>query len=216
MTRLRVTTLAKQRRATGQHTRVVGAVRRVTQAAVLADWHMLPKERATFLCVALVAGVVERLADKLQRGRVPVRAVTTAATHLAFEERMGKRLQRLIALQLMTAVANLGLRRCPQNGVARLVADMTVGAGDLVIAMRPTMPSKSNIGFMAVQAHVILQADTGFCIGSKFDDGRPLLPAPHSGRVCSAWSVAGLALQPAVTERAAWIRRYRMFGPEYG
>ncbi len=188
----------------------------MTQAAVFADRRMLPKERAAFFCVALVAGVVERLADKLQRGRFPVRAVTTTATHLAFEERMGKRLQRLIALHLMAAVANLGLRRCPQNGVTRLMTDMTVGAGYFVIAMRPTVPSKSNIGIVAVQAHVILQADTGFCIGSKFDDGRPLLPAPHSGRVCSARSVTGLALQLAVTERAAWICRHRMFGPEYG
>jgi hypothetical protein len=32
----------------------------------------------------------------------------------------------------------------------------------------------------------------------------------------SAWPVAGLALQLAMAEWAVWIRRYRMFGLEYG
>jgi hypothetical protein len=118
-------------------------------------------------------------------------------------------------LQLVTIVANLGLRRCLQNGIARLVTCVAIGAGNLVIAMRPGVPCKTKIGVMTINAHTILHADRGFGSGSKLNDWRSLLPSPHSWRMGPARSVASFALQLAVSERATWIRRYRMFSPEY-
>ncbi len=176
---------------------------------------MLPKKWTAFLCVALVTGVVDRLPDKLQFGRFPVGAVTTTASHLALEDRMGKRLQRLIALQLMTAVANLGLRRCLQNGVARCMADVTISACNFIVVVRPAVPSETNFAAVTIETHTVLYIDGCLFVRSEFDDRRPLLSAPHPGRVCSAWSVTGLALQLAVPERTAWIGRHRMFGLEY-
>jgi hypothetical protein len=56
--RLRMAALAQERRALGQHPRVIGAVRRMTQTTVLRDWLMLPDIRSTLFGVALIAGVV--------------------------------------------------------------------------------------------------------------------------------------------------------------
>ena len=56
------------------------------------SWLTVLKKRAAFFCMALIAGVVERLPNKVQCGCFPVRAVTTAAIHFSFEQRMGKRL----------------------------------------------------------------------------------------------------------------------------
>ena len=92
MAGLRVTTLTEQGRTAGQHTRVVGAVRCVTQRAILAHWRMLPKEWAALFCVALVTGVVDGLTDKLLGSRFPVGAMATTASHFALEKRVGIRL----------------------------------------------------------------------------------------------------------------------------
>ena len=125
---------------------------------------MLPKKRAARFCVTLVTGFVDRLTNKLQFGRFPVRAVATTARHLALEERMRIRFERLDPLQLVTRVANLGLRRGLQNGIARLMTYMTICAGNLVIAMWPGVPCKTKIRVMTINAHTILRADTGFTV----------------------------------------------------
>jgi hypothetical protein len=82
----------------------------MTQSAILADRRVLPQVWAALLRMALVAGVVQGLASEGRCNRVPVRAVTSTASHLSLEERMGKRFQRFAALQLMAVEANLGLR----------------------------------------------------------------------------------------------------------
>ena len=65
MSGLRMTTLTQQRRATGQHARIVGTMWRMTQSAIFTDGRVLPKVRAAFFCVALVTGVIQRLAYEL-------------------------------------------------------------------------------------------------------------------------------------------------------
>lgn len=86
-------------------------MRGMTKPAVLANRRVLPKVRPAFLRVALITGVIQCLADELRLCCVAVRAVASAAIHLSFKEWMRKCLQSLAALQLMTVVANLGLRR---------------------------------------------------------------------------------------------------------
>ena len=98
VSRLRVTALAQQRSTTCQHPRMIGAVWCMTGTAVLCDGRMLPDIGTTLFSVTLVAGLIQRLPKQLRLGRSAMRAVTAAAVHLAFEERMRERLQGLAAL----------------------------------------------------------------------------------------------------------------------
>ena len=56
---LGMTLLAQQRRAAGQHRRVIGPVRRMAQGAVLGYGLMFEGEGTAFFRVALVAGLVQ-------------------------------------------------------------------------------------------------------------------------------------------------------------
>lgn len=56
-----MTTLAKLRGLSTEHDVVDTAVYRMTITAAFSHWRMLPQRRASFLCMALKAGIVERL-----------------------------------------------------------------------------------------------------------------------------------------------------------
>ncbi len=162
-----MTTLAQQRRTTGQHARMVGTVRRMTQAAVFANRRVLPQKWTALLCVTVVAGVVQCLTDKLSCQRVTVWAMTSGTIHLPFEKWMGKCFQGLAALQLMAIETHFSLGRRLQNGIARRMTDMTVGAGDLVIVVRTCMPAKADIGIVTVETHTVLRGNRCRVIGSE-------------------------------------------------
>ena len=180
MPRGRMTALAQQRRATGQHAGVVGTVWRMTQAAVFADRRVLPQIRTALLRVTVVAGIVQRLTGKLRRRRVAVRAVTTGTVHLPFEKRMGKCFQRFVTLQLMTIETHFSLGRRLQNGITWRVTDMAVGTGDLIIVVRTRMPAKADIGIVTAETYTVLCSNRCSVIGSERHDRRSFLTTPHS------------------------------------
>lgn len=187
----------------------------MAKGTVLGDRRVLPEIRATLFSVTLVTGVVQRLANQLRFGSGPVRAVTAAAIHLAFEERVRKGFQCFAALQLMAVVTDLGLRRGLHYGIAWRVADVAIGAGNFVVVMWPTVPAEADVRIVATKANVVLRAYFGFLMGTEIDNGRTFLAAPDSRCVCSARAVAGLTLQLSLPERATRIGGHAVFGTKY-
>ncbi len=180
MPRRRMTTLAQQRCATGQHARVVGTVRRMTQTAVFADRRVLPQIRTAFLRVTVVAGIVQRLTGKLRCCRVAVRAVTSGTVHFPFEKRVGKCFQGFVALQLMTIETHFSLGRRLQNGITWCVTDMAVGTRDLIIVVRTRMPAKADIGVVTAETYTVLCNNRCSVIGSERHNRRSFLTTPYS------------------------------------
>ena len=213
---LRVAALAKQRGAFGQHARVTRSMRFVAQPAILADGCVLPEEWTTFVGVTLLAGIVDVFAGQLSRDRVAVHAVASDTVHLALHDRMGERFARLGALYLVAVEADVGLSRCLQNRIPGNVALMTIGTGDLVARMRPTVPAKADVALVAIQAHAVLFVDRCGGAGATQYDGRPFLSAPDATGVRAARPVTGLTLQLAVTKWPPGVSRYGMLASEYG
>ena len=87
-------------------------------ATIFADRRMFPKIRSALLRMAAVASVIRGLPHKLTITSFSVRAVTTAAAHLAVENRVRVWLHRLRTLLLMTIKTHLGLgmeTQCPET-----------------------------------------------------------------------------------------------------
>lgn len=160
---------------------MIGAVRRMAEGTVLGNRCMLPQIWTTLFGVTLITGAVYCLANQLQFGSFPVRAVTTTAIHLAFEKRMRKGFKCFASLQLMAVVTDIWLRRCLHYSIAWCVTYMAIGAGNFVIVVRPAVPTEANIGIVAAQAHIILDTDFGFLMRTEFDDRRAFLATPDPG-----------------------------------
>jgi hypothetical protein len=92
---------------------------------------------------------------------------------------------------------------------------MAIGTRYFFVVMWAAVPPKTNISAVTIEAHSILHHDIRVFLRSKFDDRRPFLPTSHSWGMVTARSVAGLALQLAVAERAAWIRWHGVLGLEH-
>ena len=184
----------------------------MAKGTVLGNRCMLPKIRTALFGMTLIACAVYRLANQLQFGSFPMRAVTTPAIHLAFEKRMRKSFKCFASLQLMAVVTDIWLSRCLHYSIAWCVAYMAISAGNFVNVVRPTVPAEADIGIVATQAHIILDIDFGFLMRPKRDHRRAFLAAPYARRVCAAGSVARFALQLAMPKRAARIGRHGVFG----
>ena len=180
VSRLRVAALAKQGHATGQHTWVIRAVWCVTKGTVLGDRRMFPNIRPAFFGVTLKTGVVERLTDQLSIGSSSMRAVTAAAVHLSFEERVRKRFQCFAALQLMAVEADIRLCRGLHHGISRRMADVAIGAGNLVVVMWPAVPAEAGGCIVATETDSILDANLVFLMRPKLGHWRAFLAAPYA------------------------------------
>ncbi len=112
----------------------------------------------------------------------------------------------------MAIKADIRLCRGMHHGISRRMADMTVGAGDLIIIVGSTVPAEADVRIVAIEAVVVLYGDLGFLVRTEFDDRRAFLATPDSRGVGSARTVAGLTLQLSVPERATRIGRYCVFG----
>ena len=152
----------------------------MAKRTVLGDWRMLPEVRAAFFGMTLVTGIVQCLTNQLGLGSRPMRAVTASAIHLAFEKRVRKGFQCFAALQLMAVIADGGLCRGLHHGIAWRMADVAIGAGNFVVVVWPAVPAEADVRIVATKAHVILDANLGFLVRAKFDDGRSLLSASDS------------------------------------
>lgn len=95
-------------------------------AAILADRCMFPKIRSALLRMATETRVIRGLPRKLTNVAFSMRAVTTATTHFAVENRVSVWFHRLRTLLLMTVKTHLGLGRRNQYrifcSVARVAA----------------------------------------------------------------------------------------------
>ncbi len=115
----------------------------------------------------------------------------------------------------MAIEADIRLCRGMHHGISRRMADMTVGAGDLVVIVGATVPAEADVRIVATKANVVLRAYFGFLMGTEIDNGRTFLAAPDSRCVRSARAVAGLTLQLSLPERATRIGGHAVFGTKY-
>ena len=100
----------------------VGVVQpRVTIRVVVRGMGQVAREAHVRVFVALLAGVVDRLAYQARCDLVAVRAVTAGAVHLVLEERMGERFHRLGALRLVAVEADFLLAEAVENLKAAIV-----------------------------------------------------------------------------------------------
>ena len=83
-----VALLAELRTLPGQQVLVTGAVRPVTQGAILGNGKMLPQERAALLCMTAITGFVNTAFLQCSRPHRSMRIVTITAHHLAIADRV--------------------------------------------------------------------------------------------------------------------------------
>ncbi len=69
----------------------------------------------------------------------------------------------------MAIEADLRLRCGLHDGITWRVADVTIGAGNFIVVMRPAVPAEANICVVATKTNVILDADLGFLMRAKLD-----------------------------------------------
>jgi len=177
---------------------------------------VLPKIRATLLGVTIKTGVVQRLLHELQIVSCAMIAMTAAAIHLALTYWVSVGLQGLRSLLLVTIETDLRLRRSYQNRILRRMARVAVGAGNLVDVMIVAVPAKARIRSVAIHAEAVPGVDR--CGRTLSEDGArsgALLTAAYSPGVIAGRSMAGLALQLAVSERPVRVCRVCMCTLEY-
>jgi len=198
---------------------MVGTVRIMACPAVLADRRMLPDKRSALLRMALVAGVSHSFANKGLPARLAMRAVTGTTIELALEKWMSERLQSRVTLNLVTVATDFVLGAGLHHRVARRMARMAVRAGNLVVTMRPAMPSGTDIAVVTVQALRILHLRFGSIRVAETDYGRTFVAAAYTSGMGVSGTVTGFALQLAMPEWTARVARYSMFRAkhcEYG
>ena len=83
-----MTALAQKRCPLGQHSGVIGTVRRMTKRAIFRGRLMFPEIWTAFLRVTLIARVVQRLSGQQGVGVRGMRAVAAGTRHLAIEKRV--------------------------------------------------------------------------------------------------------------------------------
>ena len=190
-------------------------MRVVTGCAILGDRCVLPEIGPAHFGMALVTGLIDRLPDHQLIGRVAVRAVTAAAIHLALRNGVRIRFMCLGARLLVAIETHFGLRNRRQDRIARSMTHMTVGTGDSVFIVTTAMPCKTRIVLMAVDALLILHFYRRNAAIAKLNQRRALGTTTDSCGMIATRTVAGLALQLAVTERRSRITRNGVFGTEH-
>ena len=216
VTALCVTALAQHRSAHCEHAAMIGSVRIMAGYAVLRHRSMLPKEGAAKFCMAVITGVIDRLAGQQQFRGFAVRVVAATAIHLALSHGMRVGLHRLRTLLLVTIETDFRLTIRCQHRVALRVAGVAIGAGDGVVVMRTAVPGKASVVLVAVRTVSVLLGDRCGRIRSEHYNRRSFLAAADTTGVVTTGSVAGLALQLTVTKWRAWVARHRMWRSEYG
>jgi len=180
----------------------------VTITAIFRDRCVLPKIRTTFFRVAVKASVVQRLLYELQIGGRAMITVTAAAVHFALAYGVGVRLQRLRSLLLVAVETDLRLCRSHQNRILRRMARMAIGAGNFVDVVVVAVPAKARICCVTIHAESVLGVDRCRRVLAEDSAGSgAFLAAAYPPGMIPGWSVAGFALQLAVTERSVRVRR---------
>ena len=213
---LRVTGLAQHRRPQTQHARMVGAVRIVTVATIFTDRRVFPKVGTALFGVALETGVVSCLLRQQAVSRLAMRVVTAAASHFSLPYRVRKRLHCLRALLLMTVEADFGLCRRYQYRISRRMTTVTIGASNFFHVVCTAVPTDSEVVLVTGCTELVLLKNGQHAVGRKCCNRRPLLATPNPAGMLTAWAMACLALQLAVTERRACVLANGVFAAKYG
>ena len=79
----------------------------------------------------------------------------------------------------MAVVTDLRLCCGLHYSITWRMTDVTVGTGDLIVVMRSAVPAEANIRIVAIETHIILDADLGFLMRTKIDDWWTFLAAPY-------------------------------------
>ncbi len=186
-------------------------------ATILGHRCMLPKIRTALLGVAVKTGLVESHLGELPFARCAMCAMAATAVHFALPNRVGIRFEYLRALLLVAIEANLRLRRRHQDGIGRSVTGMAIGAGDVIHIMIIAMPAEAGVTVVATDARTILVVYRRRRARSEIDrNWWALLAASNPASMIATGSMAGLALQLAVTERTIRIRWVGMRAAKQG
>ena len=130
-----------------------------------------------------------------------MRAVTAATIHLALRNGVRIRFVCLGTRLLVAIKTDFGLRNHRQHRIARSMTHMTVGAGNSVVIVTATVPCKTRIALVAVYALLILLFYRCNTAIAEFNRWWALGATTDSCGMIAARTVAGLALQLAVTKR---------------
>lgn len=180
---------------------MIRAVRVVAGHTVLRYRGVLPQEGATKFCMAVITGVIDRLAGQQQFGGFTVRVVAATAIHLALPHWVGIRLHGLRPLLLVAIETDFRLGGGCQHRVAFGVARVAIGTGDRIVIVRAAVPGKAGIVLVTIRTVRVLLGDRSGRVGAKHYDGRPFLTTPDTTCMIAAGSVTGLALQLTVSKR---------------
>jgi len=200
--RRQVTLLAQERRAGLQQDAMVGSMRLVTVAAILAGRRMLPQEGPALLGMALEALFIECGLGQGRRTRASVRAMAVGADHLSGTNGVAGSKQGFGLGALVTGQAQTGFSGMAEYGIVGsmyLVATCATQLGEFV---RRTAPLMTCLLFMAGQADSI----TLCCrkSGVKYNCWQGTHSIEHH-QMRSAGAVAGLAAAIAVCKWRARI-----------
>src|SRR5271163_3102319 len=159
----------------------------MTIEAALAHGRVLEQEGPTLLCMALIAGFVDRVGLEQGIGQRAVRVVAIVAAHLSFRQRHVRaavELQADVLVALRAGVADRHLRHAALDREFRhrIVA---VAAGEAVTLMDGTEPVITGTARMAAEAGPGLYFDWCSPIFRESNDetrsqgiGRVLRPGP--------------------------------------
>ena len=198
-----VTGLTEEGRAHLEKRRLRRAVRIVTVAAVLGDRLVLPEKRSAVLGMAARAGLVDRVLHELRRRGRAVRRMAGRASHLALAQRMMRELVEVRVLRLMTAGADLDLGRRRLHRILGRVQLMAARARDIACGVCTRGPIVRRVRLMADRDIARSVGRGCLRLGTEIDHARQRTASCRHMR--TPRPVAGLALQAAVTERAARI-----------
>ena len=164
----------------------------MTIEAVLAHGRMFEQEGSTLLCMALIAGFVDRIGLEQGSGQRTVRVVAIVAAHLSFRQghvRAAVELQADVLVALRTGVADrhLGHAALDREFRHRIVA---VAAGEAVTLMHGTEPVIAGTTRMTAQTSPRLDIDRRTPIfGVRDDEAR----REGISRMLRAGAMAGFA-----------------------
>ena len=190
--------LAQLRRPADQQRGLIGAVRKMADAAVLGGWRMLPQKRTLHFRVADVTGLVDRcLANQcIAHAGTDVRVVAVATGKLVIAHGMRRQLQEIRAHLAVAGQAPLRLARLRAHGIHRIVDAVTVGTRYVSLFVSAAGPAGTTVILMTGEAEVVLQLGRDIAPLSEVDDRRPCGAVPqHVLTVIADRAMAGLALQ---------------------
>src|SRR5471030_615503 len=133
-----------------------------------------------------------------------MRVVAVGADHLAFSDRVVRRLEAVGALLGMAGEADLRLHRAVPHRIADGMRIMAARAGNVVARVLAALPVHAQARLMAAEAHPVALLDRR-CLGTGEYDGRRVA---WVGQMLRAWAVAALAAM--LGERRMRIALHRM------